>query len=86
MPKAINSPRSRAAAGPALLLPLVAPVKKPPVRARVRALPRPQARTMSLPFLAEDEMLRTGVRRLSAAWRDYQPAGQGDRRRNVGMV
>ena len=39
-----------------------------------------------LPFLAEDETLRTGVRRLSAAWRDYQPAGQGDRRRNVGMV
>ena len=39
-----------------------------------------------LPFLAEEEMLRTGVRRLSAAWREYQPAGQGDRRRNVAMV
>jgi DNA-binding transcriptional MocR family regulator len=39
-----------------------------------------------LPFLAEDEMLRTGVRRLSAAWRDYQPAGQGARRSNVAMV
>jgi DNA-binding transcriptional MocR family regulator len=39
-----------------------------------------------LPFLAEDEMLRTGVRRLSAAWRDYQPAGQGSRRPNVAMV
>ena len=39
-----------------------------------------------LPFLAEDETLRTGVRRLSAAWRDYQPAGQGDRRQNVAMV
>jgi DNA-binding transcriptional MocR family regulator len=38
-----------------------------------------------LPFLAEDEMLRTGVRRLSAAWRDYRPAGQGDRP-NVAMV
>jgi DNA-binding transcriptional MocR family regulator len=39
-----------------------------------------------LPFLAEEEMLRTGVRRLSAAWRDYQPAGQGARRPNVAMV
>ena len=39
-----------------------------------------------LPFLAEDETLRTGVRRLSAAWRDYQPAGQNDRRTNVAMV
>ena len=39
-----------------------------------------------LPFLAEDEMLRTGVRRLSAAWRDYQPAGHGARRPNVAMV
>jgi DNA-binding transcriptional MocR family regulator len=39
-----------------------------------------------LPFLAEDEMLLTGVRRLSSAWRDYQPAGQGGRRPNVAMV
>jgi DNA-binding transcriptional MocR family regulator len=39
-----------------------------------------------LPFLAEDETLRGGVRRLSAAWRDYRPAGQGDRRPNVAMV
>ena len=39
-----------------------------------------------LPFLAEDEMLRTGVRRLSAAWRDYQSAGQSDRRPNVAIV
>jgi DNA-binding transcriptional MocR family regulator len=39
-----------------------------------------------LPFLAEDETLRTGVRRLAAAWRDYQPAGQGARRANVVMV
>jgi len=31
-------------------------------------------------------MLRTGVRRLSAAWRDYQPNGQGVRRPNVAMV
>ena len=39
-----------------------------------------------LPFLGEGEMVRAGVRRLSAAWRDYHPAGQGDRRRNVVMV
>jgi DNA-binding transcriptional MocR family regulator len=39
-----------------------------------------------LPFLADDEMLRTGVRRLAAAWRDYQPAVQGARRPNVAMV
>jgi len=39
-----------------------------------------------LPFLAEEEMLRTGVRGLAAAWRDYQPAGQGGRRPNVAMV
>jgi DNA-binding transcriptional MocR family regulator len=39
-----------------------------------------------LPFLADDEMLRTGVRRLAAAWRDYQRAGQGARRPNVAMV
>ena len=39
-----------------------------------------------LPFLAEGEMLRAGVRRLSAAWRDYQPAGQVDRRPRVAMV
>jgi DNA-binding transcriptional MocR family regulator len=39
-----------------------------------------------LPFLAEDETLRTGVRRLSAAWRDYQPTGQGDQQAKVGMV
>ena len=39
-----------------------------------------------LPFLAEDETLRAGVQRLSAAWRDYQPAGQGGRRPNVAMV
>jgi DNA-binding transcriptional MocR family regulator len=39
-----------------------------------------------LPFIAEDEMLRAGVRRLSAAWRDYQPTGQGVRRSNVAMI
>jgi DNA-binding transcriptional MocR family regulator len=39
-----------------------------------------------LPFLAEDETLRAAVRRLSAAWRDYLPAGQGVRRAHVAMV
>jgi DNA-binding transcriptional MocR family regulator len=39
-----------------------------------------------LPFLAEEETLRAGVRRLSAAWRDYQPAGRGVPRPNVAMV
>ena len=39
-----------------------------------------------LPFLAEDEILRAGVRRLSAAWRDYQPSGPGGRLPNLAMV
>ena len=39
-----------------------------------------------LPFLAEEETLRAGVRRLAAAWRDYQPAGRGARRPSVAMV
>src|SRR5512133_3358754 len=34
-----------------------------------------------LAFLAEEETLRAGVRRLAAAWRDYQP--EGARRPNV---
>lgn len=39
-----------------------------------------------LPFLAEDHILRTGVRRLAAAWRDYQSAGMRGRRTNVTLV
>ena len=39
-----------------------------------------------LPFLAEDKMLRAGVRRLAAAWRDYQSAGRRVRRTTVAMV
>jgi DNA-binding transcriptional MocR family regulator len=39
-----------------------------------------------LPFLAEEETLRIGVRRLTAAWSDYQPAGGGGRRPNVAIV
>ncbi|HEV2689066.1 MAG TPA: PLP-dependent aminotransferase family protein [Bryobacteraceae bacterium] len=39
-----------------------------------------------LPFLAEEQTLRAGVRRLAAAWRDYQSAGRRARRPNVAMV
>ena len=39
-----------------------------------------------LPYLAEDEILRAGVRRLSAAWSEYQSAGRRDRRPNLAMV
>jgi DNA-binding transcriptional MocR family regulator len=31
---------------------------------------------LRIPFIAEPELLRTGVRRLAAAWRDYQPGHQ----------
>jgi DNA-binding transcriptional MocR family regulator len=44
------------------------------------------ARFIRLPFLADNETLRTGVRRLAAAWCDYQSAGQRGRRTNVSMV
>src|SRR5205823_6459070 len=33
------------------------------------------ARFIRLPFLAESETLRTGLRRLAAAWRDYKSSG-----------
>jgi DNA-binding transcriptional MocR family regulator len=39
-----------------------------------------------LPFVAENEVLHKGVRRVAAAWRDYQSAGAGGRRTNVSMV
>ena len=39
-----------------------------------------------LPFLAEEDTLRAGVRRLSAAWRDYQPASRRVPLQNVAMV
>lgn len=39
-----------------------------------------------LPFLAENETLQTGVRRLAAAWRDYQSAGARGQRTNVSIV
>ena len=43
------------------------------------------ARFIRLPFLAEDETLRAGVRRLAAAWRDYQST-RGRERPNAAMV
>jgi DNA-binding transcriptional MocR family regulator len=43
-------------------------------------------RFLRLPFLAEPERLRTGVRRLSAAWRDYQSTGRRERRPTVSLV
>jgi DNA-binding transcriptional MocR family regulator len=39
-----------------------------------------------LPFLAENETLRAGIRRLAAAWRDYQAAGAQGRRTTVAMI
>jgi DNA-binding transcriptional MocR family regulator len=44
------------------------------------------ARFVRLPFLSEEATLRTGVRRLAAAWREYQSGAQGERRQSVGMV
>jgi len=43
-------------------------------------------RFIRLPFLADEATLRTGVRRLVAAWRDYQSGAQVERRQSVGMV
>jgi DNA-binding transcriptional MocR family regulator len=39
-----------------------------------------------LVFLAGDEVLRAGVRRLAAAWREYRSAGKSDRRPSLAMV
>ncbi|MBX9600082.1 MAG: PLP-dependent aminotransferase family protein [Bryobacteraceae bacterium] len=39
-----------------------------------------------LPFLADEETLCTGVRRLAAAWREYRSAGARGRRANVSLV
>ena len=57
MPKAIKSPRPRATAPAAPLAPAT-PAKKTAVRARVRALPMAEPRTMSLPFLVEEPTSR----------------------------
>jgi len=44
------------------------------------------SRFIRLPFLAEEEDLQKGVRRLAAAWRDYQSAGAPGRPATVSMV
>ena len=53
------------------------------LRHRLILFPGPQASTLGryerflrIPFLADPESLRTGVKRLSGAWRDYQSNGQ----------
>jgi len=43
-------------------------------------------RHLRLPFLAEPETLRTGVARLSAAWRDYQSADRRERQQSIAIV
>ncbi len=61
MPKATKSTRLRAVP----VAPEDPPVKKTAARPRVRALPRPEARTMSLAFMAEER--RPGNRLLTRA-------------------
>jgi len=39
-----------------------------------------------LPFIPEEKMLRAGVRRLAAAWREFQSAARRSAQPNVGMV
>jgi DNA-binding transcriptional MocR family regulator len=41
---------------------------------------------LRIPFLAEPETLRTGVKRLAAAWKDYQSNGQPARDQRLVMV
>jgi DNA-binding transcriptional MocR family regulator len=41
---------------------------------------------LRLPFLAETKALRAGVRRLAAAWREYQSGGRRERRPSLAMV
>jgi DNA-binding transcriptional MocR family regulator len=43
-------------------------------------------RRLRLPFVAEAETLRTGVGRLTAAWRDYQSADRRERQQGVAIV
>ncbi|MDQ6917492.1 MAG: TonB family protein [Pseudomonadota bacterium] len=57
MAKATKSTHSRATAPAAPLAPAT-PARKPAVRARVRALPMAELRTMSLPFLVEEPTSR----------------------------
>jgi DNA-binding transcriptional MocR family regulator len=44
------------------------------------------ARFIRLPCLFEEDTLRTGVRRLASAWREYHSGAPGERRHTVGMV
>jgi DNA-binding transcriptional MocR family regulator len=41
---------------------------------------------LRLPFLAEPETLETGIRRLCAAWRDYQSSDRRERRQSMTLV
>ena len=41
---------------------------------------------LRIPFLAEPKAMRAGVRRLTAAWRDYQAGDRRERRANIAMV
>jgi DNA-binding transcriptional MocR family regulator len=41
---------------------------------------------LRLPFLAEPEILETGIRRLCAAWRDYQSSDRRERRQSLTLV
>ena len=54
MPKATKSPRLRAVVAAVPPAPLDPPAENPAARPRVRALPTPEPRTMSLSFLAEE--------------------------------
>jgi DNA-binding transcriptional MocR family regulator len=44
------------------------------------------AQFIRLPFLAEEETLRAGVRGLTGAWREYQPNGRREPQPNFAMV
>jgi DNA-binding transcriptional MocR family regulator len=63
------------------------------LRHGVIVLPGPHASALGrcenflrIPFLAEPETLRAGVRRLSAAWKDYQSNGQSKRDQRLVVV
>jgi DNA-binding transcriptional MocR family regulator len=63
------------------------------LRNRVVVLPGPlmsaseqNAGFLRLPFLAESETLRAGIRRLAAAWREYRSAAGRERRLRLAMV
>jgi DNA-binding transcriptional MocR family regulator len=41
---------------------------------------------LRIPFLAEPETLRTGVKRLAVAWKDYQSNGQPARSQQMVVI